>query len=475
MCNDPLAEKRPDDASLASPVIRPQWLLRHRWLLIWLSVGVYLVVGLADLLVKSCSQWRCSDFPQGLVELVLFHILTPLALVWFIEIFSAPLPPNTNSDAGVDGGSPQPSAYFLALKRRWMVFAYGFMFFAIGIAIYPFMVDRVPEQGEAARLYLDRIMDAPISVLRGCVNTESGSTGALACSPLTAANGQAVPDRRSWMIQIGGQVEARCPGSTYPTHAAAQTPGQAPGSGKDAPPTPQPTQPRGTLPTQEPDAKGAADVLKTCPDTMILTVSGGLAVPLYLVILSLIGGAISLTRRIPEYQKQSDPSWVPTANAPRLTPAMLREYLVFQIIQFVSAPLIAGVAYYLIEPDTTAATVGLAFASGFASETILLWVRAMVEKLAPVGAPGVRPGSVVGRVTEADRAPAAEATVTVVGMPTLTAATDKDGWFVLDGIPPGDWAVELLAKESQVRHLIRVQVKPDKASQLPVQLPMSSA
>lgn len=71
---------------------------------------------------------------------------------------------------------------------------------------------------------------------------------------------------------------------------------------------------------------------------------GGLVIPLYLVILSLIGGAVSLTRRVPELQKQSDPSYTPAQNAPRLSPGILREYLVFQIVQFVSAPMLAAVA-----------------------------------------------------------------------------------------------------------------------------------
>jgi hypothetical protein len=106
-------------------------------------------------------------------------------------------------------------------------------------------------------------------------------------------------------------------------------------------------------------------------------------VPVYLVILALFGGAISLTRRVPEYQKQAARGYVEVENAPKLEPYRLREYLIFQIVQFISAPLLAVVAYYVIEPATMAATVALGFAAGFASESILLIIRAAVDKIQP--------------------------------------------------------------------------------------------
>ena len=101
-------------------------------------------------------------------------------------------------------------------------------------------------------------------------------------------------------------------------------------------------------------------------------------VPLYFVVLSLMGAAVSMTRRVPEYQGQV------VQGAPRpITRNQAREYLVFQIMQVVSAPLIAITAYYSIEPGSRATSVALGFASGFASETVLLAIRALVEKLVP--------------------------------------------------------------------------------------------
>jgi hypothetical protein len=67
--------------------------------------------------------------------------------------------------------------------------------------------------------------------------------------------------------------------------------------------------------------------------------------------------------------------------------ARARELMVFQIMQVVSAPMIALTAYYLILPDTRTTSVIIAFVSGFASETILrlLHIAAdgLTEKLDP--------------------------------------------------------------------------------------------
>jgi len=112
-------------------------------------------------------------------------------------------------------------------------------------------------------------------------------------------------------------------------------------------------------------------------------VIGGLVVPLYLVVLALFGGAISMTRRVPEYQRRAMDAHDP------LTNDEAREYLVFQIMQLFTAPLLAVTAYYILNPSTSQQTVVLGFASGFASEPILVMIRALVDKLKPAQeAPG---------------------------------------------------------------------------------------
>jgi hypothetical protein len=184
-----------------------------------------------------------------------------------------------------------------------------------------------------------------------------------------------------------------------------------------------------------------------------VSLTGGLVVPLYFVVLSLMGAAVSMTRRVPEYQRRvvqggPTPRGAQTAQAQAaqatqavqaaqlqvaqaaqatqaaqaaqagqgnqaaqaaqaaqatqaaqvlaaqaavaaqaakgpITPDQAREYLVFQILQVISAPLIAITAYYLVEPGSRATSVALGFSSGFTSETVLLAIRALIEKLEP--------------------------------------------------------------------------------------------
>ena len=113
---------------------------------------------------------------------------------------------------------------------------------------------------------------------------------------------------------------------------------------------------------------------------MSLVICGGLVVPLYVVFLSLIGGAVSMTRRVPEYQRRI---YLPEGTDEHLPRESARELLVLQIMQVLSAPMIAITAYYMVKPDNLTMSVVIGFASGFASETILRAIHALIEKLNP--------------------------------------------------------------------------------------------
>ena len=105
------------------------------------------------------------------------------------------------------------------------------------------------------------------------------------------------------------------------------------------------------------------------------------------------GGGGSMTRRVPEYQMRVTEANGHTRNKELngrskrepISFARARQVMVFQIMQVVSAPMIALTAYYLILPDTRATSVIIAFVSGFASETILRLLRiasdGLTEKL----------------------------------------------------------------------------------------------
>ena len=53
--------------------------------------------------------------------------------------------------------------------------------------------------------------------------------------------------------------------------------------------------------------------------------------------------------------------------------------VVFQIMQVLAAPLVAIVAFAAFEPDTVTVAVLVGFASGFASEAILMKLRQASE------------------------------------------------------------------------------------------------
>jgi hypothetical protein len=110
------------------------------------------------------------------------------------------------------------------------------------------------------------------------------------------------------------------------------------------------------------------------------TVQGGLAIPLYFIVLAVFGGAISIVRRVPEYQARFAQ---PEGSVDYLSPERVREALVFQIMQLFTAPLIAITAFYVVNPGSRAASASLAFLAGFSSETVLKYIRAAVEKVAP--------------------------------------------------------------------------------------------
>jgi hypothetical protein len=207
---------------------------------------------------------------------------------------------------------------------------------------------------------------APVSLLRACVvdqATPNDVPKGVAC-PAKAEDG----DGYQWVLNIGGVIDrpvrtgaalAQQPGNVAQQPAnAAQQPGNV---------------------AQQPESAAAQ------PRYVI---HGGLVVPLYVLVLALIGGAVSMTRRVPEYQRRA----MSTQDA--LTNQQARESLVFQIMQVVSAPLIAAAAYYIVNPSNRLGSVVLGFGSGFASEPILLMIRGLVEKLSPSGSSPPAPISV---------------------------------------------------------------------------------
>lgn len=113
--------------------------------------------------------------------------------------------------------------------------------------------------------------------------------------------------------------------------------------------------------------------------TPVYAVAGGVVVPLYVIVLGFIGGAICLARKVPEYQKRTEPDFAGTTKELPLQAYEAREFVVFQVLQLVASPFIAIVAFYAFEPESIALAVAQAFFAGFSSEWVLLRIRAVVD------------------------------------------------------------------------------------------------
>ncbi|WP_176060958.1 hypothetical protein [Paraburkholderia sp. BCC1876] len=163
-------------------------------------------------------------------------------------------------------------------------------------------------------------------------------------------------------------------------------------------------------------------------------IEGGFVLPYYIVLLSFLGASISLTRRIPELQKRSEPAYIGTDDEPNLDFRTVREAVVFQIMQLVTAPFVAMVAFYAIAPNSAASGIAVGFLSGFSSELVLLQIRGVVEGLFPksvsrTAASSSRTGSIVGVVSYFEKAAGDGKAVSKPSPNTLVGLQDEDGKY----------------------------------------------
>lgn len=274
-------------------------------------------------------------------------------------------------------------------RYKWMIFAYSFMLLSLLLTFYPFI-------NEFKNKPIETLRDQPIAVFIGC--SLDNKDKHLSCfKPRINTKGEQQPPEKvvgTWVINIGG----------YINHCDEEEPG---------------------------NKKAAA-----------CQVSDGLMIPLYFIILALMGGSISLTRRLPELQKQVSDEHIATKHQPRLTQYEFREHLIFQIVQFISAPFLAILAYYLIEPSNLTNSVALAFVAGFASETILLMVRSVANKISPGSAEGPQYGAIAGVVTFKNFTPL-RTEVFLSESPQIHTITDDQGFFMLSNVPVGEHSVSI--------------------------------
>jgi hypothetical protein len=281
-------------------------------------------------------------------------------------------------------------------------FAYFFSIFSFALLLLPFTAmvrtdDSPPDTG-------------PIRLLRACVERAAIPAGtASAPSPIDLCpepKGSPRTVAYPWLIAVGGVVARQCdlsdafcfeatakdrdvltpkvdqlPAPSTPAGSASQAAARslAPASsaaaaavsGTDAP------KPVNALPDNPKFDAGERKL------PIMYRVAGGFVVPFYVVVFAFVGGIVNLTRRVPEYQKRSSSTFKGTATESYVSLLEAREFVVFQLMQLLSSPFVAMMAYYALEPKSVASAVGIAFFSGFATESVLLLLRGMFAGLRP--------------------------------------------------------------------------------------------
>lgn len=346
-----------------------------------------------------------------------------VAAVWFITCFT---------------GDSEPRL------RHAFIFAYSFTFGAFALLITPFvglgsspsdpgLAPPPPAEiaatacasASSAKPGPIRPREGVLQLVRGCVATETEATTAVSAitrcpkwlEPAASATSGAMQPRQevgrqfAWLVSVGGVTVRKF---------------------------------HSLLPDEQTRQEGYVEVY------------GGLVVPFFVVVLAFTGGAVSLSRRIPEYQRRSERSYVPTDKEPAMKAFQAREAVVFQIMQLTSAPFLAMATWYVVSPTTLAAAAGLAFGTGFASEPLLLMIRGMVEGIRPEGSRALAPAKadLRGRVVEGDtRLPSPNVKITLStpdsGTPR-TALSDARGEFVFTGIEVNK-VIKLVAEKDDKR------------------------
>lgn len=281
----------------------------------FIAICVIAIAVLAGFLHNSL-QYLFPKLPDSVWIAIVAAFIAVLIAAHFIVVFTRYLPNNVTGTSNHNNKSLSPQL------RSVFIYGYVFMLGALGLCAAPFLIpiDKVGDSSETS---------LAAGVVIGCRSD--------ACD-------EADRDPQ-WYVHIGSKISMRG-GTTDGTAEPAQQP---------------------------------AEPVQQLPEPTSPVLQGGLVVPLYILVLALMGGAVSMIRRIPEYQKQVVGE--KNSGPALMTPIRARELIVFQIMQVFSAPLIAITAFAVFAPDTAMSGALFGFVSGFASETILLRLRAAADAL----------------------------------------------------------------------------------------------
>jgi hypothetical protein len=122
-----------------------------------------------------------------------------------------------------------------------------------------------------------------------------------------------------------------------------------------------------------------------------------LAIPLYVIILAILGAGINMTRMVPEIQKTFDAASIsvrptlsllffrPAAETEISDPTRIRKELIETYMYFLSAPFLALAVYYLLQVIANSvsepAMVVVSFATGLMSNTVVGSIVAFADKI----------------------------------------------------------------------------------------------
>jgi hypothetical protein len=383
-----------------------QNILRHPYVFAFVSMAVFAL----SVALGAAPEKLPTELLREWAPFVAKGLLTIAFLVlaaWFIDAFTLA----EASEARAGCVTEQRASMFR--------FAYVFSIFSFALLVLPFTallrdVNTSPDAG-------------PIRLLRACVDIPSSSRAASAPSPIELCNTMPADSVVSypWLVAVGGVV-AQCENGSASCAKVA----------------------------------GVAAAASAPQGPPIYRVHGGLVVPFYVIVFAFIGGVVNLTRRLPEYQKRSSCQFPGTGTESRVTFLEAREFVIFQIMQFVSSPFVAMVAYYAFEPKSVASAVGVAFFSGFATESILLLLRGMFAGLQPVTTKTVASTAATAQLHVTVNRPAAsgvaggpadKCTVEIRHLPAATPpletrTTGADGVAEFKAASPGTvWVVATLA------------------------------
>lgn len=428
--------------------------------------------------IKANPLWAAAHILNLFAAIFLFSGATngmpilPVVIfmcIIFVQIYTAPIktiPADADQRARADLEEIRSEQ-----RNKWMIFAYSFMLISLLLTFYPFINPLLnftektqAESDETAQLesteekktrpdeahYLNTLRERPIAVFIGCSLDKKSEN--LRCEPKDEVVTNSKDGKKDQTLETS-QTGRVTNNQIQPTSSAGVGYAWVINIG-------------GYIKQCNPDGDGKYGKSFTCE------VKDGLLIPLYFIIMALMGGSISLTRRLPELQKQAGSEHIGSEKQPKLSQYEFREYLIFQMVQFISAPFLAILAYYLVDPSDTTSSVALAFTAGFASESILLMIRSVANKITPETGAGPQYGAVAGVVTLSGKGagseePAQKVEVSLSESPQIQSITDDKGFYMLGNVPVGEHSISIKfttkVNEKEVENIKKVTVKIERA------------